>query len=623
MQILFDASYGKNGIYISLRVVTIIALSLLIGLIAPRTITSFATVQDIAIPALVGIAGLIVLTGVIGVKGLRLYAPYVIFVADWALVGTYVYFIGHSDLLLISAILSAVIVSGILRTGSRSGWIHIAGSYAAAGLALALQPAIGFDRLLNNYQDYLPAFIITLLMGTLALAWYNVLDEENSINRLLIRKEIEDTRTRLKGMQQRAKSFSDMAANLNSTLNYDHVLDTAMSISRLSLRHDPSQRIVSLALMIDPNDELVIATSRGIAHVDENLTFKGSKGIIAETIEQGQPIIKTDGKEDPELRELRSFADIKTIVCIPLRSNYETYGVVVFGSTLANAIDKDEIDTLAAIGVQTAIALQNAVLFGTVREEKERIIRIEENGRKALVRDLHDIPTQTVSAIAMQLSVIPMIVEKEPQKLRQEVENIRKMALRASEEIRHVMFSLRPLALETQGLSAALQQLAEKMHKTYKQAMEIRVDPVAEASLSQDAQGTLFYLIEEAANNARKYAAASMIKVQVAVDHGQGVIVRVQDNGKGFDMETVGENYENRGSFGMVNMRERAELIDGNFELYSEPGRGTTVTVRIPTEIDDTKPITSTKRPKAAKPRKSLVKQQKKKQYSGPLSPGR
>src|SRR5690606_17065986 len=124
-----------------------------------------------------------------------------------------------------------------------------------------------------------------------------------------------------------------------------------------------------------------------------------------------------------------------------------------------------------------------------------------------------------------------------------------------------VMFIFRPLSLESSGLTTALNQLAEKMEQTYKQSMQIIIEERIETVLEKDAKGILFYLVEEAANNARKYAQASMIQVQGAIQ-GKYVIVRVRDNGRGYDMSEVGNDYEKRGSFGMVNMRERAELIN-------------------------------------------------------------
>ena len=204
---------------------------------------------------------------------------------------------------------------------------------------------------------------------------------------------------------------------------------------------------------------------------------------------------------------------------------------------------------------------------------------------KELVRDLHDVPTQTISAVAMRLGVIPRMMERDSQeKIVEEVEMIREMALRATEEIRHVLFQLRPLILESKGLTAALMQLKEKMQMTYKQPVSIQVEKGAERYLDVAQQGTLFYLIEEAVNNARKYAQADVVRVTVQVE-GDMIAVRVTDNGRGFDAKSVNENYEMRGSFGMVNMRERAELLDGILTLKSTPGKGTQVTVMIPVTI--------------------------------------
>ncbi len=216
-------------------------------------------------------------------------------------------------------------------------------------------------------------------------------------------------------------------------------------------------------------------------------------------------------------------------------------------------------------------------------EEKERIIQMEEDARKALVRDLHDIPTQTVSAVAMRIRIIMRLMERNPDEVPSELEQVEQMALRATEEIRHVLFKLRPLALESQGLGAALDQLAEKMQKTYKQNVAVRVHPDVELFLDETKQGALFYLIEEAGNNAWKYAEAKLIKVTIE-RKDEELIVRIADNGVGFDSEAVDANYDERGSFGMVNMRERAELIDGTLKLKSIPGKGTTITVVIPVD---------------------------------------
>jgi signal transduction histidine kinase len=153
------------------------------------------------------------------------------------------------------------------------------------------------------------------------------------------------------------------------------------------------------------------------------------------------------------------------------------------------------------------------------------------------------------------------------------------------------LFKLRPLALETQGLIAALDQLAEKMEQTYKQPCTMRIHPDVQHYLDEAKQGAMFYLIEEAINNARKYAGASMITVQ-AVPKDQMITLTITDNGKGFDPDSINKSYSNRGSFGMVNMRERADMLDGILTIDSQKGQGTTIRVRIP--IDTSKPTTAT-----------------------------
>jgi signal transduction histidine kinase len=281
------------------------------------------------------------------------------------------------------------------------------------------------------------------------------------------------------------------------------------------------------------------------------------------------------------LGELYGFAGIESVIVIPLRVEYETYGMLVFGSTAKNAIHKDQVDTMQALGTQACIALRNAVIVDTLKTEKERIVRMERGMRETLTREIHDIPTQTISALAMQLSLIPRIAKNAPDTLEEEVENLRGISLRFVEELRHAMFTWRPLVLESQGLGASLEQLCQKMEQTYKQPMKSEVDPQAMAYLDQEQQYTLFYLIEEAANNARKHAEAKLIKVKVSLEE-TNVVVRIMDNGKGFDVEKMRADYAAGSSFGMVNMRDRTEHVRGFLDMQSVIGKGTTIIVKIP-----------------------------------------
>ncbi|QPC84890.1 GAF domain-containing sensor histidine kinase [Phototrophicus methaneseepsis] len=608
-----------NWVYFAQRWVVLIGFCILIILVQERRIESLESIRDLIIAFGIGAIATLLLGGFGLVKSLQPYTPLIASPGDWVIVGVFAY-LGAGDPLVIVAIAAVVIVSGILRFGVAWGVVHTLGTVLAVTLALAISATAGqaFNiRLLpDTLVSILPAVVGLVLVAIVTSLWAGALDESNSRKNRQIKKNLAQNEELMQGMIQRAHAVSEMGAALIESRNFDRVLNATMDIGRLCVRQNLKQRVVSMVLLVDDDDSLYVATARGLSHTDENKRFGGMKGIIAETIETGNPVIAGSARLDPELRNMVSFQYIESLLCVPLRAHYDNYGVLLFGSGEADAFYEELIDTLRAVGIQATLAIQNAVLFSTLMEEKERIIEIEESARKALVRDLHDVPTQTVSAVAMRLSLLPKIAEKAPDQLNDEVEKIREMALRATAEIRHVMFTLRPLSLETQGLGEALRQLAEKTEKTYGQRIALDVDQTAVMQLEQKQEGALFYLIEEAVNNGRKYANASLIRVRITLE-GSYVIVRVIDNGVGFDMHSVGTNYENRGSFGMVNMRERAELIGGMFDLQSKPGVGTTVIVSVPVEM-----ITRPVKPERADatPRKSFHKRLSR-EFSGPLSP--
>ena len=131
----------------------------------------------------------------------------------------------------------------------------------------------------------------------------------------------------------------------------------------------------------------------------------------------------------------------------------------------------------------------------------------------------------------------------------------------------------------------ALGQLTEKMRDTHGTEVTLQAQPDVEIYLDTHAQGVLFYIIEEAINNARKHAQAQQIVVRLA-KRDAFVLIEVEDNGVGFDVDAVNASYDRRGSLGMVNMRERAELIEGTLRIQSAPGRGTNIAIAIPLRSD-------------------------------------
>jgi signal transduction histidine kinase len=167
-----------------------------------------------------------------------------------------------------------------------------------------------------------------------------------------------------------------------------------------------------------------------------------------------------------------------------------------------------------------------------------------------------------------------------------ELYKIEDLARRTTKEIRHMLFTLRPLILESQGLIAAMESMADKMEETYGQTVIVEAGLDINAEMELGKQAVIFYIAEEAVNNARKHAQAEHIWIRINPAGKDIVLLEIEDDGVGFNVGEVDATYERRGSLGMVNMRERAELINGILQIDSAERKGTRIQVWIPLTED-------------------------------------
>jgi signal transduction histidine kinase len=182
--------------------------------------------------------------------------------------------------------------------------------------------------------------------------------------------------------------------------------------------------------------------------------------------------------------------------------------------------------------------------------------------------------------MAMRLNFLRSIATKDPQKTAVELEKVEELAKRTSREIRSMLFTLRPLLLETKGLGPAIETMMH--HISESDSIEMRLIGGDKGSiLNKTTQGVVFSIIEEALSNARKHAEADVVEVHLWQEEDL-FVARISDDGIGFDPQAVRQDYESRGSLGMVNMEERANRIDGSLRVESTPESGTTVILVVP-----------------------------------------
>lgn len=473
------------------------------------------------------------------------------------------------------------IISGALYFDLRGGLL--------ASLAVALAQAA--DGLL--FQVELPLLIFSVVVTFFLGGVFGFISQQ-MINqlRLIRRKQIEERERQQRIETERLRAIYKLTSTLTATLSYKRVLDMALEISTSALHVEESEgaegaakddRLVSGVLLFD-GEELVVGSARRFPQADLRVTFPAKDGILRAVVEDGEEAVTAGVADDPELSRLLALHKCQSVYCFSLRTGFNVYGVLVFGHPDNDYFTRDRRDVLGIIGRQATIAIQNARLYQDLADEKERMAEAQEEARKKLARDLHDGPTQSVAAIAMRVNLARRMIERDVNMAGEELVKIEDLARRTTKEIRHMLFTLRPLVLESQGLIAALEQMAEKMKETFGQEVVIQVDEKLADEIEMGKKGIIFYLAEEAVNNARKHAQSTRIYVRLQPVKKEPEIawLQIADEGQGFDVEAVTKSYDKRGSLGMVNLRERTELVNGLLHIDSAPGKGTRVNVYIP-----------------------------------------
>jgi PAS domain S-box-containing protein len=216
------------------------------------------------------------------------------------------------------------------------------------------------------------------------------------------------------------------------------------------------------------------------------------------------------------------------------------------------------------------------VLRRTTEDRRRLLLRLEdaqEEERRRIASDIHDDPIQVMSAADIRAQALAGRIE-DPE-LRREADDLREVIRASVERLRHLLFELRPPALDREGLVPALTAYAGDAEPVPEFEATMPFEPPPEV------RATLFRIAQEAIANARKHASASRIVVSIAGVDG-GVLLVVTDDGRGFDVAVI--DAPEPGHIGLPTMIERAQLAGGRCEVQSVSGRGTSVSAWLPVD---------------------------------------
>lgn len=210
-----------------------------------------------------------------------------------------------------------------------------------------------------------------------------------------------------------------------------------------------------------------------------------------------------------------------------------------------------------------------------------RIIEAQEEERKRLSREIHDGPAQMMANVLLRSDLIERTYrEKGPELAFLEIKSLKEMVRDALTEVRRIIYDLRPMALDDLGLVPTLKKYLETTEDYNKGTKLYFQSNGKEVRLPGNYETAIFRLVQEAITNAVRHGKASKIEVKVEWLKNHVTLI-VKDNGAGFDQSIVKNQ-----SFGLLGMKERIELVNGEFFINSSPGNGTVLMFQIPLEIE-------------------------------------
>lgn len=206
-----------------------------------------------------------------------------------------------------------------------------------------------------------------------------------------------------------------------------------------------------------------------------------------------------------------------------------------------------------------------------------KIIEAQEQERKKLSREIHDGPAQMLANVMMRSDLIERVQrERGPDEALVEIRSLKVMVRNALYEVRRIIYDLRPMALDDLGLVPTLRKYLQTT-EDYNTGVHLNFVNLGQVKrLPSDMEVALFRLVQEAVQNSLKHAEPKQVQVKLSISK-EMVTVVVKDDGKGFD-----SSIQKEGSFGLVGMRERVELLEGEMTIDSQPGAGTLVFIQIP-----------------------------------------
>lgn len=382
--------------------------------------------------------------------------------------------------------------------------------------------------------------------------------------------------------QRRAEQFkliTEVSHRFSSILNIDEVLT---EVARL-IQQTYGYYHVAMGL-IEGED---VVYRQGAGSLWENPDFEmrpsrmkvGQEGLSGWVAGSGQPLTVPDVSQEPRYKLMEGSATRSELV-VPLKIKERVIGVLDVQSDQLDNFGETDLMVMQLLAGQAAIAVENARLY----KQAQQLAVMEERTR--LARELHDSVTQSIYSLTLLAEAGQRMIQTgNIADIQQNQERLGDIAQQALQEMRLLVFELRPLDLRQTGLVEAIEHRLEVVER--RAGVDVTMAVSGDLDLPDEVEDALYRIAQEALNNALKHAQATAVSVTIQAAP-ENLILEVQDNGRGFETALA----ERLGGLGLVSMRERVQKLHGHFAISSAPGVGTTICAQIPVTLHQETAVT-------------------------------
>jgi len=372
-------------------------------------------------------------------------------------------------------------------------------------------------------------------------------------------------------VNDRRRALVEAGIAITSELSLDAVLQTLIRIAA----ELTGARYSALGVIDRAGKELERFVTHGLDETARTAIgeLPRGRGILGVLIEDARPLRLDDLTRDPRSVGFPpNHPPMHSFLGVPVMTRGVAFGNLYLAEKqpAGNFTEEDE-EIVRLLAAQAAVAIENA---GSVqRDALRRAVQAQEAERKRLARELHDETGQALMSILLGLSAVERAESAEA--ARAAAGELRELVVETLQAVRRLAVELRPSALDDFGLEPALRRLGQTVREGGE--LDVQVEAMlGEERLPADVETALYRIVQEALTNAVKHAGAEHVSI-VLTRKQRSVMVMIEDDGCGFDPAVI-----SRDGLGLLGMRERVQLLDGELEIETSPGMGTTLVLELP-----------------------------------------